>query len=96
MPFGGDGVMGRRQNDILPFDEFRRILAGELSLDEARLVPETSFYTDLRLGSAPLVDTMLRLGDKGIDIPLELAWQIETVGDAYRVMIYRRSEGSCA
>jgi acyl carrier protein len=81
-------VIVRRQSGYLPFDEFRRILAGELSLDEARIVPETSFYTDLRLGSAHMVDTMLRLGDKGIDIPLELAWQIETVGDAYQAMIY--------
>jgi acyl carrier protein len=34
---------------------------------------------------------MLRLGDKGIDIPLELAWQIDTVADAYQVMIYNRN-----
>lgn len=77
-----------RGNGKLSFDEFRRILASELHIDEARLVPEASFYTDLHVGSARAVDTMLRLEDKGIDIPLELAWQIDTVNDAYQAMIY--------
>jgi len=31
-----------------------------------------------------MVDMMLRLEEMGISIPLEVAWQIETVGDAYR------------
>lgn len=79
------------RHDQLPFDDFKRILASELSLDEERIVPETSFYIDLRVDSARVVDTMLRLEDKGIDIPLELAWQIETVGDAYHAMIYTRN-----
>ena len=71
------------------FDEFRRILASELQVDEERLVPEASFFTDLNVDSIHAVDTMLRLEDKGINIPLELAWQIETVEDAYQVMIYK-------
>ena len=75
----------------LPFDEFKRILADELKLDEKRIVPEASFFTDLSVDSTRTVDTMLRLKDKGIDIPLELAWQIETVADAYQVMIYQRN-----
>ena len=76
----------------LPFEEFKRILASELKLDEKKIRPETSFFTDLRLGSAPVVDGMLRLERRGIRIPLELAWQIETVGDAYQAMIY---QGKC-
>jgi acyl carrier protein len=31
-----------------------------------------------------MVDMMLRLEEMGISIPLEVAWQIETVGDAYQ------------
>jgi acyl carrier protein len=73
----------------LPFDEFKHILANELGLDEDRLVPGACFFTDLRIDATRVVDTMLHLADKGIDIPLQLAWQIETVADAYRVMIYR-------
>jgi len=77
-----------RQNGYLSFDEFKRILASELKVEEERIVPEASLYTDLSVGSSHVVDTMLRLGDKGIDIPLELAWQIDTVADAYQLMIY--------
>jgi acyl carrier protein len=78
-----------RQDSRLSFDEFRRILASELQVDEERLVPEASFYADLNVDSIHAVDTMLQLEKKGIDIPLELAWQIETVEDAYQVMIYK-------
>jgi acyl carrier protein len=77
-----------RGNGKLSFDEFRRILASELQVDEERLLPEASLYTDLNVDSVHAVDTMLRLEDKGIEIPLELAWQIDTVDDAYQVMIY--------
>jgi len=80
-----------RHNGYLSFDDFKRILASELKVEEERIVPEASLYTDLSVGSSHVVDTMLRLGDKGIDIPLELAWQIDTVADAYQVMIYNRN-----
>jgi acyl carrier protein len=83
-------VIEARQNGKLSFDEFRHILASELKLDAERIVPEASFFTDLRVDSVRVVDTMLRLEDKGINIPLELAWLVETVGDAYQVMIYRK------
>ncbi len=83
-------MIGSKQNNSsLSFDEFKRILASELELDEERIVPEASLYTDLSVGSSHVVDTMLRLENKGIDIPLELAWQIDTVEDAYQAMIYK-------
>lgn len=78
-----------RPNGGLPFDEFKRILASELDMDEDRLVPGACFFTDLRVDATRVVDTMLHLANKGIDIPLQLAWQIETVADAYQVMIYK-------
>ena len=81
-------MLAARRHGKLSFDEFKRILASELKLDEERIVPEASLYTDLSVSSSHVVDTMLRLESKGIDIPLELAWQIETVEDAYQVMIY--------
>jgi acyl carrier protein len=82
-------VVAERGTGNLPFDEFKRILASELKVADERIVPEASLYTDLSVSSRHVVDTMLRLGDRGIDIPLELAWQIETVEDAYQAMIYR-------
>lgn len=71
----------------LTFDEFKKILARELELDEEQVVPEASFFTDLCVDSIRMVDMMLRLEDQGITIPLEIAWQIETVEDAYQAMI---------
>jgi acyl carrier protein len=82
-------MLNATQNGGLPFDEFKHILARELRLEEDKIVPEASFFTDLNVDSVCVVDTMLRLEDQGIDIPLELAWQIDTVEDAYQVMIYR-------
>jgi acyl carrier protein len=81
-------MLNATQNGGLPFDEFKHILARELRLEEDKIVPEASFFTDLNVDSVCVVDTMLRLEDQGIDIPLELAWQIDTVEDAYQVMIY--------
>jgi acyl carrier protein len=72
------------QSSKLTFEEFRKILARELEVDEERIVPEASFFSDLCVDSIRMVDMMLRLEEMGISIPLEVAWQIETVGDAYR------------
>jgi acyl carrier protein len=66
------------------FDEFRKLIAEELLVDEEEITPQTSFVADLRVDSVRMVDMMLRLEEQGISIPLEAGWQIETVGDAYR------------
>jgi acyl carrier protein len=71
----------------LTFEEFRKIIARELEIDEEKIVPEASFFSDLCVDSIRMVDMMLRLEEMGISIPLEVAWQIETVGDAYRYCI---------
>ena len=76
--------MTKSQSIKLTFEEFRKILARELEVDEERITPETSFFSDLCVDSIRMVDMMLRLEELGINIPLEVAWQIETVGDAYR------------
>jgi acyl carrier protein len=65
------------------FEDFRKILAEELLVDEEEIMPKTTFI-DLRVDSVRMVDMMLRLEEQGISIPLEAGWQIETVGDAYR------------
>jgi len=66
------------------FEEFKKIIAEELLVDEEEITPRTSFLTDLRVDSVRMVDMMLRLEEQGISIPLEAGWQIETVGDAYQ------------
>lgn len=70
----------------LTFEEFTNIVARELGLDEQKVVPEASFFSDLRVDSIRMVDMLLRLEELGINIPLEDAWEIETVEDAFRVM----------
>lgn len=67
------------------FEEFKRILAEELQVEESKIVPEASFVNDLLVDSIKLVELMLRLEEMGVTIPIETAWDIETVSDAYQL-----------
>jgi len=69
----------------MPFEDFKRILAEELQIEESRIVPEATFLGDLLIDSIKLVELMLRLEEMGLTIPLEAAWDVETVGDAYKL-----------
>ncbi len=76
----------------ITFREFQHMLAGVLQVEEEQLVPEASFVTDLMVDSIKLVELMLGLEENGINIPMEAAWDVQTVGDAYRV--YKESLAS--
>jgi len=69
----------------ITFEEFRRVIAKELQVDEERVVREASFVEDLFADSLKLVRLMLRMEELGIEIPMERAWEVETVGDAYKL-----------
>jgi acyl carrier protein len=69
----------------ISFEEFRRLIARELHIDESRVRPESSFVDDLFADSIRLVEMMLRLKEQGIAIPMDEAWNVRTVGDAYQV-----------
>ncbi len=69
----------------ITFEEFQHMLADVLQMDENQLTPEASFVTDLMVDSIKLVELMLGLEENGINIPMEAAWDVQTVGDAYRV-----------
>jgi len=69
----------------ISFEEFKHFLAEQLKIDESKVVPEASFVTDLMVDSISLVELMLGMEEKGIKIPMEAAWDVQTVGDAYRV-----------
>lgn len=77
--------MDTPQQNPLPFEDFRRILAEELQIEESKIVPEATFLGDLLVDSIKLVELMLRLEEMGVTIPLESAWDVETVGDAYNL-----------
>jgi len=69
----------------ITFEEFKHLLADVLQVEETKVVPGASFVSDLQVDSIKLVELMLGLEENGINIPLEAAWDVETVGDAYRV-----------
>jgi acyl carrier protein len=75
----------RPDRERITFEEFRRIIAQELQIEESQVVGDASFVEDLMADSIKLVEMMLRMEELGIDIPLESAWEVQTVGDAYRV-----------
>ncbi len=71
--------------DPIPFDDFRKIVAEGLQVEEGKVVREASFLDDLLADSIQMVELMLRMEEMGISIPMETAWEVETVGDAYRL-----------
>jgi acyl carrier protein len=68
---------------ILSFEEFQTMLAELLSLDATLLKTEAYFITDLGIDSLRLAEILLRLEDLGLEISPDLAWELQTVGDAY-------------
>lgn len=75
--------MTQSSHPKLSFEQFKKLLAQELRVDEEKIVPEASFVEDLLVDSIRMVEMILRL-EEGLEIPLEAAWQMETVGDAYQ------------
>jgi acyl carrier protein len=71
--------------DPVPFEEFRHIIADELHVEQGKVVREASFVDDLLADSIQLVELMLHMEEMGISIPMEAAWEVETVGDAYQL-----------
>jgi acyl carrier protein len=71
--------------DPIPFEEFQNIVAEELQVEQGKVVREASFVDDLLADSIQLVELMLHMEEMGISIPVEAAWEVETVGDAYRL-----------
>lgn len=67
----------------LTFEEFRGLISRELAVPKEKVVADASFIEDLLVDSIRMVEMMLRLEEMGMSIPLEAAWSIETVGDAF-------------
>ena len=78
----------------ITFAEFQRMIARELHVDESKVRPEASFVDDLYADSIRLVEMMLRLKEQGIIIPMEDAWNVRTVEDAYKVYSRRKTSAS--
>lgn len=75
-------------DDNHSFEEFRHFLSETLGVAEESLTPEAHFMYDLGIESLTLVELMLQLETRiGRKIPLDTAWAIETVGEAYRFYV---------
>lgn len=77
--------MDNSEKNPIPFEEFKLLIAGQLHIEENKVRREASFIEDLMVDSIQLVDLMLHLEQLGIKIPIEEAWDVRTVGDAYRL-----------
>ncbi|MGD2178449.1 MAG: acyl carrier protein [Anaerolineae bacterium] len=69
----------------ISFEAFRDIIARELQVERDKVVSKASFIEDLLADSIQLVEMMLCMEEAGIVIPIEFAWEIETVGEAYQL-----------
>lgn len=69
----------------ISFETFCVMIADARQVEKEDVVSEASFVEDLRADSIQLVEMMLHVEDMGIEIPIESAWEIETMGDAYRL-----------
>jgi acyl carrier protein len=88
---GGSDARGSTPVGPVTFEEFRHIIARELAVEERLVVPGASFEDDLYADSIRLVELLLRLSQQGITIPMEEAWSVRTVAEAYKV--YSRHAG---
>jgi acyl carrier protein len=64
-------------------EAFQAMLADLLKVDVAQVTPDAYFVTDLGVDSMRMLQVLLHLEEMGIELSLELAWRIQTVGDAY-------------
>ena len=72
------------QREVLSWEAFRRQVAEVLQVDLARVQPDAYFITDLGVDSIKLLEVLLRLEQMGVEVSLDGAWRIDTVGSAYR------------
>ena len=68
----------------LSFEEFQSLLAKELMLPIESLTKDALLIEDLQVDSLAMVSMMLRFEDEGLFIPIERAWDMETVDDIYQ------------
>ena len=78
----------------ISFEEFQKILSEELMLPEEKLKPGAYLLQDLQVDSLAMASMMLRMEEMGVSIPVESAWEIETVEDAYQAYIQNAVAGA--
>ena len=70
------------------FDRFRKCAVDVLSVSEDQVVPEAKFADDLDADSLDLVELVMALEEEfGVEVPEEELEGIETVGQAYELVV---------
>ncbi|MDQ7841731.1 MAG: acyl carrier protein [bacterium] len=76
------------------FERVRAKVASQLTVEEDKILPESSFIEDLGADSLDVVELVMALEDEfGITIPDDQSEKIATVGDAV-AFIERQVKGS--
>ena len=68
----------------LTFEQFQNLVAEVLNIEPGQVTPEAYFVTDLGVDSIRMVEVLLRLESLGLPLTPDLAWRIQTVGEAYQ------------
>jgi acyl carrier protein len=80
--------------NVMSLNEFQGFLSDTLGITEVALTPDASFLNDLGIDSLKLVDLMLQFElQLGMSVPSEVAWEIQTVEDAYKYYIRQFQSG---
>lgn len=78
--------------DITSFADFQTLLGQVLHLPAAALTPDAYFIADLGLDSLRLIELVLWFHRQGFDSSLDQLAAVQTVGDAYELMLRERAE----
>lgn len=68
----------------LSFEQFQHLVADILNIQPDQATPEAYFVTDLGVDSIRMLEVLLRLEALGLTLSPDLAWRIQTVGEAYQ------------
>lgn len=69
------------------FEKVRKLIAEELSIDEAKITLESRLAEDLGADSLDAVELIMALEDEfGVEVSDEVAQSIRTVGDIVKIL----------
>jgi acyl carrier protein len=71
----------------LSFQEFQALLADILEVDPEQIQSQAYFVTDLGVDSLKLTEMLLQFQMLGLELSPDLAWRIQTVGEAYQYFL---------
>jgi acyl carrier protein len=79
---------------VLSFDEFRAFLSDTLGVAAVAMDRDAHFLGDLAVDSLKLVEMVLQFElQLGVAVPTDVAWEIQTVGDAYDYYVVQAQGG---